>query len=255
MTTWFRNPFFHAKDDPPSDSSDAEAALPEPDNPLERPNSGAEQVLAPSEKLTGHQFFYIFILDGLGAMVLSGGVNFAIAYAMYTTQNTNAHPIRLFQLPNTLAGDAAVTIIVQCIITWLVELVLVNRDLRSGRVQPIGFLPEPSLPVLRWFLFLDRTGQASEPGGLAHWAFFLFSQVLRGFLISVASFCVVWGPCVGILTAVGERRGGDWYFEKKWAPQVFKLLLGGVLGVLTTPPIAGFWLVRCGWALKTNEAW
>ncbi len=30
--------------------------------------------------MTGHQWFYIFVLDGLGAMALSGGVNFGIAY-------------------------------------------------------------------------------------------------------------------------------------------------------------------------------
>jgi hypothetical protein len=30
--------------------------------------------------LTGHQKFYIFVLDGLGGMALSAGVNFAIAY-------------------------------------------------------------------------------------------------------------------------------------------------------------------------------
>lgn len=34
----------------------------------------------PSEAFTGHQKFYIFVMDGLGGMILSGGVNFAIAY-------------------------------------------------------------------------------------------------------------------------------------------------------------------------------
>lgn len=34
----------------------------------------------PSEKFTPYQIFYIFVLDGLGAAIISGGVNFAIAY-------------------------------------------------------------------------------------------------------------------------------------------------------------------------------
>ncbi|KXH39046.1 hypothetical protein CNYM01_05525 [Colletotrichum nymphaeae SA-01] len=34
----------------------------------------------PTESLSGHQIFYIFGLDGIGAAVLSGGINFAIAY-------------------------------------------------------------------------------------------------------------------------------------------------------------------------------
>lgn len=36
----------------------------------------------PTDKMTGYQFFYIFGLDGIGAMVLSGGINFAIAYGV-----------------------------------------------------------------------------------------------------------------------------------------------------------------------------
>lgn len=178
---------------------------------------------------------------------------------MYTTQDPETKPIRLFELPNTLAGDAAVTIIVQCIITWLVELVLVNHDLRGGHVHPIGFIPEPSSPLIRWFLFLDN--QDAEAGGkpiiersrLARGALFLFSQALRAFIVAVLSFCLLWGPSVGILTAVGTRRGGDWFFEQKWAPQIFKLVLGGVLGLLVTPPFAMFWLVRCGWTLQRGE--
>lgn len=42
--------------------------------------TGASNKLAPSSKFTGHQLFYIFVLDGLGGMTLSAGVNFAIAY-------------------------------------------------------------------------------------------------------------------------------------------------------------------------------
>jgi hypothetical protein len=36
--------------------------------------------LEPTSHFTGHQLFYIFGLDGIGALALSGGVNFAIAY-------------------------------------------------------------------------------------------------------------------------------------------------------------------------------
>lgn len=39
-----------------------------------------QQQLDPSENWTGHQLFYIFALDGVGGMVLSAGVNFALAY-------------------------------------------------------------------------------------------------------------------------------------------------------------------------------
>ncbi len=173
--------------------------------------------------------------------------------ALYAHQDTEKSPIRLFELPNTLAGDAAVTLIVQCLITWLVELVLVSRDMQNGMVAPIGFVAEPENRLLRWFLFLDCGDRLHEPGTAAHRARFLASQLLRVFVVFVASFCLFWGPSVGILTAVGHRRGGDWYFERTWAPQVFKLILGGLLALVTSPLFAIFWLVRCGWAVKRGE--
>ncbi|KAI5859270.1 hypothetical protein GGS23DRAFT_327543 [Durotheca rogersii] len=207
----------------------------------------------PTDKFTAHQIFYIFILDGIGSLVLSGGINFAIAYAMYANQDTVARPIRLFQFPNTLAGDAAVTIIIQCLITWHVELFLVNWDLKKGGVHSIGFIPEPKGRFMRWFMFLDRPEQAHEAGSFSHWLGFLFSQILRIMLVVVAIFPVVWGASIGFLVLAGSWYDGDWYYEKLWAPQIFKLIQGGVLGLLTTPPMAMFWLTRCGWALKNNE--
>ncbi len=172
---------------------------------------------------------------------------------MYTTQDITVHPIRLFQLPNTLAGDAAVTIIVQNIVTWLIEMIIVTGDLRHGKLAPIGFIEPPKNRLLRWFMFLDGQESAATPGAVRHWPIFLLSQALRGFLFAVAGFILTWGPSVGILTAVGTRSGGDWVFEKKWAPEVFKLILGGVLALLGTPPMAFFWMLRAGWPVDETQ--
>lgn len=168
---------------------------------------------------------------------------------MYATKDPAAHPIRLFQLPNTLAGDAGVTIIIQCLVTWLIEYFLVARDLRRGAVAPAAFFPEPTRPLARWFLFLPSSPSSDYDDYDAAAAATLspFAHVLRAMLVAVASFAVLWGPSVGILTAVGTRSGGDWVFESTWAPQVFKLVLGGVLALLTTPFFAVFWLAREGW--------
>ena len=82
--TWLRNPFFAPPRTANSDdnNSDAEAALPELTQ-----NPSVVDVRAPSQRLTGYQKFYIFGLDGIGAFVLSGGINFAIAYGMTPTQS------------------------------------------------------------------------------------------------------------------------------------------------------------------------
>ncbi|KAH8904471.1 hypothetical protein BR93DRAFT_149187 [Coniochaeta sp. PMI_546] len=269
---WLRNPFSR-KSDP--EASDAEAAVPGgtvpapippsppgpqlesfPDAP--RPSQDVAAILThfktPTKSLSGHQIFYIFVLDGIGAAILSGGINFAIAYAMYTTQDTAAHPIRLFQLPNTLAGDAGVTIIVQSLITWLIECGLVNRDLRTGGVSPIGFLPRPTRrrPYLRRLFLLDEFAAGASPTR-GNWLLFLVEQVARAMLTAVVGFVLLWPVGVGVLTAFGKKEGGDWVYEKTWTPQIFKLVLGAVWALLQTPVYAGFWLVREGWVLLGEE--
>src|SRR4051812_39041358 len=80
---------------------------------------------------------------------------------MYTTVGPKSAPIRLFQLPNTLAGDAAVTVFVQCLITFLIDTMLVGRDLRKGNIRPIG-VPKPQFadyPPVRWVLALPSPEQ------------------------------------------------------------------------------------------------
>ncbi|KAM0248727.1 hypothetical protein ACHAP5_003217 [Fusarium lateritium] len=229
------------------------------DNPgIDAGEAEQEGLLKPSLKFTGHQLFYVFGLDGVGAMVLSGGVNFALAYPMYTTQDTVKNPIRLFQLPNTLSGDAAVTIIVQCILTWFVEMGLVRYDLSKRSVQPIGFVPQPSHRWLRWLFFLPPCSDPSDseeesektPKDTPKAAFVantIVQGALRGFILAVVGFFLLWPMSVGILTTLGERDGGDWRYQDRWVPQAFKAILGGVLGLLTTPLMALFWLVKAGW--------
>jgi hypothetical protein len=177
---------------------------------------------------------------------------------MYTTQDTTKNPIRLFQLPNTLAGDAAVTIIIQCILTWFVEMFLVRHDLKNRTVQPMGFVPEPSNRWIRWLFFLPRVATETETKTSRFSISSLLQQALRGFMLAVVGLVLLWPAGVGILTRIGKKsRGGswvlDWEFEDRWAPQVFKLVLGGLLGLLTTPLMAMFWLLKAGWALKRSS--
>lgn len=55
-----------------------------PVNPDEMQEQEQEEGrMRPSLEFTGHQLFYVFGLDGVGAMLLSGGVNFALAYGEF----------------------------------------------------------------------------------------------------------------------------------------------------------------------------
>ncbi|CAI6097319.1 unnamed protein product [Clonostachys chloroleuca] len=202
--------------------------------------SPSKNWLPPSNGFTWNQIFYIFILDGLGGMILSGGINFAIAYVMYTVPDLTGKPIRLFELPNTLAGDAAVTIIVQCLITWFIESALVATDLAKQGVQPLYLCEAPTSPLLRWLFLLD---QPQPPKFFPN----LLQQALRGFMMAFPSFILFWPLSVGVLTELGVPSGGDYVYEKKWVPQFFKLLLGGLLGLVSTPVMVMFWLVKAGW--------
>ncbi|KAI0465871.1 hypothetical protein F4859DRAFT_344258 [Xylaria cf. heliscus] len=260
---WASNPIFKSTSPTEKATADVEAAAgvdgesgdasgstsPEPKE------SHALNFRPPSDRFTPHQIFYIFVLDGIVSAIFAGGINFAIAYALYHDRGTDDSPIRLFQFPNTLAGDTAVTIFIQFLTTWTIEAVLVNYDLKKGGVQPIGFISEPQWRYLRWFMFLDRRKQSDEVRSVKHWLRFLFSQVLRSLILAVVFFPFIFGASVGLLTLVGERHGHDWdwYYPPKWAPEIFKLVQGAVLGLLFTPPMAIFWLARCGWALQAME--
>lgn len=182
---------------------------------------------------------------------------------MYTRTDD---PVRLFELPNTLVGDFAVTVIMQTIITWLVEMLVVNRDLRKGNIQPIGFITEPGVNLdatsrsrmtraIRWFLLLDLSKQQRKRKQSIRRKFlYLFAQVVRAFAVSVVLFAILVGPSVGILLAIGVKDGGDWDYASRWVPEAFKGILGGVLALMTSPFFALFWMTKCGWNGGIHEA-
>ncbi|RYP09095.1 hypothetical protein DL765_008575 [Monosporascus sp. GIB2] len=243
--------------------SDPEASLPQSATSSQ---SLLEGFRPPSNHFTLYQIFYIVVVGGLGSAAISGIINFAIAYGMYATADTSKWPIRLWQFPYTLAGDGGLSIPIQCTITWWLEVWLVNRHLRRGRVQAIGFMPEPKTRFFRWFMFLDRQQREQDhklEASMIHWMLFAGSHFARALIVSAVAFTVMWAPSVAVLMFVslsGDEKKftpgceHDWCYKKKWAPQIFKSVKGSVLGILTTPLFVMFWLVRCGWALKNNEA-
>lgn len=171
---------------------------------------------------------------------------------MYANQDPDTSPIRVWQFPNTLAGDTAVTIIIQCLVTWFIESAILKGDLRGNKVEPLRLqaLPRPESRLLRWLFLLDDDRAAAHCTGNGPKGFiaFVVAQALRALLLAVPSVLILWPPSIGALLSLGStRHGNDPVFEPTWGPEIFKGVLGGVLGLLTTPLNAIFWLARAGW--------
>lgn len=78
---WASNPLLA------SSSATLTPSPPAPDDNQDATSSQTEKVdddsdgfQRPTDRFTPHQIFYIFVLDGIGAAVVSGAINLAIAY-------------------------------------------------------------------------------------------------------------------------------------------------------------------------------
>jgi hypothetical protein len=168
-------------------------------------------------------------------------------------------PVTLWSFPHTLAGDAAVTIILQVLITWFLEALFVSSDLKSGRIAPtIRYAPHDAL--VKWFVRVpgfyplppssseaqEKEAPGQENPSLHSVLVFVGKQLVRVGIITVFAVLIFWGPGVGILAETGTPEGKDFVYKTKWTPQVFKAVLGGILGLILGAGCAWFWMVRLG---------
>ncbi|KAF9584802.1 hypothetical protein BGW38_005117 [Lunasporangiospora selenospora] len=104
------------------------------------------------EYLTPRHVAYLGLMHMLGAMLLDGIINFALGSLMFSKTKS---PIMLWgPLPNSLAADAAFTLILQTTFTWFLDRLAVRNDLKKGLVEPLS-MPVNAHPWLRWFVGLD----------------------------------------------------------------------------------------------------
>ncbi|EPX71829.1 uncharacterized protein SOCG_03765 [Schizosaccharomyces octosporus yFS286] len=173
------------------------------------------------------------LICAVGSFIISGGLEFAIAYGMY--KNT-IDRVRLWRLPDTLSGDLAVTNFVQAVLTYWIESALVQADLRSGLVKPLYLGRFPRNTFMREIL-------RAKPKYNFHfivfrWIEWMAFTGLRGLFWSVPLWFLLWPASIGILTAPGQHSGNDYFYNNYPAPQIIKLIFGGVLGFVFTPWIA-----------------
>ncbi|KAG0085175.1 hypothetical protein BGZ93_008681 [Podila epicladia] len=198
-----------------------------------------------ADSITARHVLYLIVMHTIGAMILDFGFNFGLATAMYKSANEG---IYLWPLPKTLAGDAAVTIIIQQLLTWFLDRLAVRGDLSKGLVAPLR-MPKDAGRIIRWFVGLDHVGVHKSFGDkVGH--FFGF-HIKRIAVLCVATFVLFWPITVGVLTVlknhgIGADHGhhnGD--FNRWPFPELYKGIYGAAVG-MTTPFISYIALVYNG---------
>ncbi|KAF9978064.1 hypothetical protein BGZ73_003804 [Actinomortierella ambigua] len=185
--------------------------------------------------LTTRHILYLIIMHTIGAMILDAGINFGLATAMY--KNTK-DPVSLWPLPNTLAGDSAVTIILQQGLTWILDRLAVAGDLKKGMVAPLR-MPAKAPSLVRWFVGIEYSKVQPQTWG-ERWSYIFNFHVKRMAVIIVATFIVYWPIAIGILSGLKANGigadhtdlGGD--FNPWPMPEIYKGVYAAMLG-LTTP--------------------
>ncbi|KAF9360091.1 hypothetical protein BGX26_010528 [Mortierella sp. AD094] len=198
---------------------------------------------APVDAMTTRHILFLVFMHGLGSMILDGAINFGLAVAMYKTSND---PVHLWSFPNTLAGDATVTVIVQQLLTWILDQLSVRGDVKRGVVAPLR-MPKDANVVLRWFVGVDtpKFGQKKTAKE------FLIFHGQRVFALILGSWFVYWPIAIGVLSALRSNNigvdtrgvGGD--FNNWPLPEIFKGVYGFALG-MTTPFVAYIQLIYLG---------
>ncbi|EGF97443.1 uncharacterized protein MELLADRAFT_79831 [Melampsora larici-populina 98AG31] len=211
--------------------------------------------------LTGRQKFYIIVLQMLGAALLDGAFNFGIGCAMYL----NATSVRVWILTeNTVAGDMAITIFIQGILTFCIASGMVHVDLRKNKVEAFPF-PWPDTAwgsaakkdpeatrwtIVRWWRkFNNDQGfsrglhffSGSDVNDIFNrkltWRQFfkrLGWSIWKGSILSVIYFFILWPISVAIVAPIWEHKN----LAGTFVAPIIKGVYGAVYGLIQNPVCA-----------------
>ncbi|BGP50332.1 hypothetical protein JCM10450v2_006251 [Rhodotorula kratochvilovae] len=211
--------------------------------------------------LNWKQIFYILGPQTLGAACIDGGANFGVAYAMYRTIDPG-DTITMWDIRhNTVAGDVAVTVFIQGILTFVIASGMVHVDMRHGGIDAFPYpWPDTQFAVVKgadpeaatsrrsklWRTFHQRHGlgrglhffSGSHVNDIFDlsltWrelAVRLFWSVWKGSVLSALFFLVYWPITIAIIAPLygGRDMAGT------WIPQAIKCIFGFLLGLLMNP--------------------
>ncbi|KAK0524280.1 hypothetical protein OC835_005978 [Tilletia horrida] len=219
--------------------------------------------LAESKAERTRQLLYVLVMQGIGAALISGGINFGVSVAMYLRQSD----ITMWILAkNTIAGDMGVTVLIQVTVTFIITSSLIRGDLRSGLAIPLRepWPPAPAStsaaqgsaklsPATRYedvrhrstfqmlkhnvetFYIVTEQNHIFQAGlSLKERFWRLFRTALQGFILSCCVFPWFWGIAIAILAPIYSSKN----MGHTWIPMVIKGVYGALLGLVTNPLIA-----------------
>ncbi|MBW0507213.1 hypothetical protein O181_046928 [Austropuccinia psidii MF-1] len=212
--------------------------------------------------LTLKQKLYIILPQMLGAAVLDGLANFGIGCAMYL----NAKNVRIWILKNnTVAGDMAITIFIQGVLTFCIASGMVHVDLRKNTITAFPYpWPDTSWGAAKrlspdnaktrigklWTTFHNDQGfsrglhffSGSDVNDifdrrLSRSQFFtrLAWSIWKGSVLSVIYFFIIWPIAIAIVSPIwaGENLGNG-----NFTAPLIKGVYGFVYGLLMNPVCA-----------------
>lgn len=124
------------------------------------------------------------------------------------------HLVRLWNInDNTLAGDAAVTLFVQTIVTWLISALLVCNDVRTRALGIQPLLPPKALTnkYAAWYLSTEGMDLLEPRVSILTRLKCIIGGVIRALFLSVPFFFLWWPIGVGIMAGAGQPVGGHEY--------------------------------------------
>ncbi|CAI5488237.1 unnamed protein product [Closterium sp. Naga37s-1] len=121
-------------------------------------------------------------------------------------------PVRVWELPNSLAGDAIVTIMIQGTLTWVIAGLLTRLDVKSERIQPIFYQHAPR-PLQDFPADGSASGAVTPPPG---------------------------EPAAAAADADSNSS------KALDGPQIFKAVMAAVLGFFMTPLVSMVGLLEAG---------
>ncbi|KDE04324.1 hypothetical protein MVLG_05205 [Microbotryum lychnidis-dioicae p1A1 Lamole] len=253
---------------PGRNSHSSEKRTPRPPNPNRSTRSPAPSFalmnpLALPVPLTTRQLLYLWLPQTIGAAILDGGINFGIACAMYRSQNN----ITVWDINhNTIAGDCAVTVFIQGILSFVIASSFVHADIRNGMItpfsrtwpdttlspnepfpiqEPLSTRPRGAIyrafhqrPSLRRWLRIFQGSHSNDllvrgvPAKV--WFKRLGRTIWQGAVLSAVFFLAWWPITIAIIAPIWGGRN----MAHTWVPQIIKLVFAFVLGFFQNPIIA-----------------